>query len=199
MVAEAPGYKGRKLMDAIAERNEALRKIGRNVVLFQELERTLKWLHQMQRLSAPVSRLERIMEARARAVRKHTLGRLGTSVLDAFHADDEPELRAPREITEPWLTFDFCIADAAEAKASLSSLTQERNELIHHLLDHYDLRDAKSCRKLSVDLDAQRERVVLEIKQYSAFRTAFIEAGRAHIEQMIADISSVTNDDLTNK
>lgn len=95
-------------------RNEALRRIGRNVVLFQQLEGILKWLAAAQQPSMPLSKAKTAREERADCIRTQTLGQVAGEVVRALYADANSESTAPEQITEPWLSFSFRIgADPA--------------------------------------------------------------------------------------
>lgn len=163
-------------------RDEALRKIGRNVVLFQELERILKFLASVQHPSMPLSEAKATRDERADSIRTQTLGQVAGDVVRALFADSDPESSAPETITEPWLALSFRIGiDPAmidESRSTLKALVEERNDLVHHLLSRWNLHDADSCRTLSAELDEQRLRIVCEIERYRAYANAAREIGR---------------------
>lgn len=163
-------------------RDEVLRRIGRNVVLFQELEGILKFLAVAQRCSAPVSKLQADRDNRAATVREHTLGQLTGRLVDRLYASSATGPTVPDGVAEPWLTFTFQIesdADSIEAsRRSLSGLVKERNELIHHLLGCWNPHDVESCHALSEDLDEQRGRIILEIERYRAYANGLKELAR---------------------
>lgn len=165
--------------DPVAERDEALRKIGRNVVLFQELEGILKFLAAIQRPSAPLSKIKAVHAKDACAIRVRSLGQVGGQVLDALYGVSNSESSAPDAISEPWLAFSFRIdADPASGEASrnaLKELIRERNDLVHHLLSRWNLREPESSRALSVELDEQRSRIVHEIERYRAYANGLKE------------------------
>lgn len=198
-------------------RDKVLGRIGRNVVLFQELERILKFLALAQRCSAPVSKLQVDRDNRSTTMREHTLGQLAGRPLDKLYAGSATESSARDGIAEPWLTFTFQIesdADSIEAsRRSLSGLVKERNELIHHLLGCWNPHDVESCHALSEDLDEQRSRIILEIERYRAYANglkelakecqAFIESdeGRKQFDlaflqqsRLAALLASITNE-----
>jgi hypothetical protein len=162
-------------------RDEALRKIGRNVVLFQELENILKFLASAQHPSMPLSVAMRTRESRAASIRVKTLGQVAGQVVDELFSSPDTS-SAPDEITEPWLTFSYRIegdpVELEKNRKALESLIDERNELVHHLLSRWDPRDAESCRALSAELDEQRLRIIAEIERYRAFANTVREMAR---------------------
>lgn len=166
----------------IDARNEALSKIGRNVVLFQELEGILKFLALGQHPSTPLSKAKALRVARAESVRTRTLGQVAGQVADALYADSDAESCAPTEISEPWLAFSFRIvadADSINAdRSTLKALIDERNDLVHHLLSRWNPRDLASCRALCAELDGQRSRIVREIERYRAYANNLKEVAK---------------------
>ena len=163
-------------------RDEALRRIGRNVVLFQELEGILKFLVAAQHPSMPLSKFKATREGRAESIRIKTLGQVAGQVVEELFTDFDADSSAPAEITEPWLAFRFRITgdivEVEESRKSLKALIEERNDLVHHLLSRWNLRDADSCNALSAELDEQRRRIVVEIERYRAYANTLGEAAR---------------------
>lgn len=165
-----------------AVRDEALRRIGRNVVLFQELENVLKFLASMQHPSTPLSTAKTMREERAESIRIKTLGQVAGQVVEELFAAFHAESSAPDEITEPWIGFSFRIgSDPDEIAANyktLKALIAERNDLVHHLLSRWNLHDADSCNTLSAELDEQRARIIRETERYRAYTNAVREMAR---------------------
>jgi hypothetical protein len=162
-------------------RNETLRRIGRNVVLFQELENILKFLASAQHPSMPMSKARATRE-RAESIRIKTLGQVAGQVVEELFTACDAESSTPAEITEPWLSFSFRIAsdsaDLEESRRTLKALIDERNHLVHHLLSRWNLREAESCNALSAELDEQRRRIIVEIEKYRAYANTIREAAR---------------------
>jgi hypothetical protein len=166
----------------IGARNEALSRIGRNVVLFQELEGILKFLAVGQHPSAPLSKAKALRVARAESVSTQTLGQIAGQVADALYADSDAESSSPTGISEPWLTFSFRIVADADSvntdRKAIKALIDERNDLVHHLLSRWNLHDPESCRALCVELDGQRSRIVREIERYRAYANSLQEMAK---------------------
>jgi hypothetical protein len=165
-----------------AVRDEALRKIGRNVVLFQELEGILKFLAAAQSPSMPLGNVTASREERSESIHAKTLGQVARQVVEELFADSDAESSAPAGIAEPWLGFSFRIArDAAyieESCKTLKAVIDDRNDLVHHLLSRWNLGDADSCFALSTELDEQRSRIVVEIGRYRAYADTLREAAK---------------------
>ncbi len=163
-------------------RNEVSRKIGRNVVLFQELESVLKFLASAQQPSMPMSKAKATREDRAESIRIKTLGQVAGLVVEELFAAPDSESSAPDEITERWLGFAFRIegdpGDLEESRRTLKALIDERNELVHHLLSRWNPRDAESCNALSNELDEQRLRIIRETERFRAYANTVREMAR---------------------
>ncbi len=174
---------GKYRNDMSEYRDEALRKIGRNVVLFQQLESVLKFLAAAQHPSTPLSAATAARTARAESIRTQTLGQVAGDIVRSLFADsDEHISTTPAEISEPWLGFSFRIeldpASVDEHRRVLKALIDERNDLVHHLCLRWNLEDRESCRALSQELDAQRGRIVRELERYREYAKCTTEMAR---------------------
>lgn len=115
--------------------NEALRRVGRNVLAFQEIESRLKFLlpymHPDGSAKGENSRLEYRVSVQAR-----TLGHLTTKFLESVEWD---------------------AGDAKDTTKWLDWLVESRNQLVHHLLEipGTSLFTTVGCRALIRHLDAQ--------------------------------------------
>lgn len=167
--------------EVTAARDETLRKIGRNVVLFQQLENILKFLASAQHPSMPLSEAMRTRESRIAAIRVKTMGQVAGQVVEELFSSSDAS-SAPDEIVEPWLAFSYRIeSDSVELernRKALESLIKERNDLVHQLIQRWNLRDVESCRALSAELDDQRRRIIAEIERYRAYATSIQVAAR---------------------
>jgi hypothetical protein len=160
-------------IDLAEIRDEVLRKIGRNVILFQELEHILKFLASAQHPSTPMSKAMETRAERTDSIRVQSLGQIAGQVVEELFAAPDDEASAPTEITEPWLSFSFRIAidesSSEDTRKTLKALIDERNQLVHHLLSRWNLRDAEGCGALSHELDQQRLRIVRETDRFRAY------------------------------
>ena len=77
------------------EIDEVLRRIGRNLLLFQHIEHLLKQLMTGARIEGPVKSMQTNLDDRRARVHKQTLGQLVGQFVDDVFADagerDEPE------------------------------------------------------------------------------------------------------------
>jgi hypothetical protein len=160
-------------------RDEALRRIGRNVVNFQRLEASLRQLVPTLSLAGPLHELDALQTSRKKEVKKKSLGTL----TDRFHADvfsgerDVPEPTTPTEIT---FAHSFRIeatpAEAAERSRALAQLVRERNRLVHTELLSAALNSIAGCEELSARLDEQNERICAQLDYVNSLRQSHSDA-----------------------
>ena len=147
-------------LERTPERDEVLRRIGRNVVNFQMVEAMLKHLNATASGHGPVSQLAERIEAQRTAVHRKTMGELaGRTVTHVLQAP--PEEQTPDEITEPWFGFHFTLATDAQFidqhDQEMRALVAARNDLIHHFLPRwYSAVDGDTQDALAY-LDTQRD------------------------------------------
>lgn len=143
-------------------------KVGRNVLLFQKLEHTLKMMVALSSISGYATDLEANKERRRAWAMKLTLGQIVGEHVESFNATDEqgPEPAPMRK--EPFLSMRLttqCEDDVLEKRKSvLADFVKERNDLIHHLLTTYRLNEEGSRRQLAEMLDDQYRRLNEEVE-----------------------------------
>lgn len=124
------------------ETDEVLRRIGRNVVIFQEVERLLKFLTAHSEVIGPASQLSARIEKQAAAVHKKTMGELAGKLVDSV-LQPQAEYESPDEIDEVWLGLRFSVDADAEFvdrhDQEMRALVDARNDLIHHFLPRWQL------------------------------------------------------------
>lgn len=163
--------------ELIKVRDELLRKIGRNLVNFQKLEKLLKCIILSTKMSGSITELEANKSQNADEVHVQTMGTLVKRYLDHIHSDDSDSAISDQQITEPHIYFSISfVADPNYVeikKELLESLLRERNHLVHHLLLDVDLESVESCLQMSQKLDEQRERQKAE-HEYLQFQLKHI-------------------------
>lgn len=173
-------------------KNEVLRKIGQNVVLFQQMENLLKFILAFNH-STPISKVQENFAAQQESIHRKTMGQL----VEPFLSGLVTTKSIPEYIDEPWLSFNCSMRiDAADHKQweeRLKAIVDERNQLIHHLLPRWNLSSIDSSKVLEKDLDQQRERILPEldrlklisdsIREHLAFLNS--EEGKKEIDFMI--------------
>jgi hypothetical protein len=167
-------------------RNEALRRIGRNIVNLQKMERALKLLVVLSDLSGHVSELEGIYQNRLADVEKLTMGRLADNIIDILYSPHDSNAAAPDDSKEAWVSFGFRIkggtARKKAKKKALSLVVSERNRLVHKMLGEFDSASVESCRSLIDLLDQQQERIAPHFEQIMGWLKTLHESRMAILE-----------------
>jgi hypothetical protein len=144
-------------------RDETLRKIGRNIVNLQKMERALKLLVIGSDVKGSPSELREVYQRRLAEVEKLPMGHLANKAIDILYSAADSNAEAPDNLEEAWVAFGFRIEGRAEqkkaTKKALSFVVKERNRLVHQMLGEFDSASVESCRALSDLLDQQQERL----------------------------------------
>lgn len=142
-------------------RDEVLRKIGRNVLNLQKMEALLKYFVTIAKIEGNPNEIDKILAKNAKSVSRHTLGRLADTYIRTLHAKGEVPDAAPEDPSQIHISTTFRIEceekTTADRKKALSTVAQERNNLIHKMLMKFDPNDFSSCQELAEKLDAQFE------------------------------------------
>jgi hypothetical protein len=147
-------------------RNAVFQKIGRNIALFQHLEGAFKDFFTVRVVEgSSEDEVTRLTAARRKKVATKPLGQ----VVGQFFEDlAREECESADEVADTWrfrTSFRIEGEEYLQQKSELlRKLVGERNRLVHHLLDDFDLRDAESLAKLDALLDPQADRIRVELK-----------------------------------
>lgn len=145
------------------DKDEVLRKIGRNVVVLQKMEGLLKKLVTIQGATISVgdgAALHRKMET----VEKRPLGHLVSEFLRCAYPSSSDRNPVDDAIAHATISVSFTMDPEMEKEhaKSLSSIVTERNTLIHQMLISFDPNCASSREALAQMLDEQLDRVLPE-------------------------------------
>lgn len=147
-------------------KNEVLRKIGRNMILFQQMECMLKYLITNGNVSGYISEIKANKEQRAEIIHKQTMGQLVGQFLEDTHLGCDESTEESEERKEAYLSLNFKVeCDAVyyeNKKKVLASIVEDRNELIHHLLPGFNPNSKESCLGTERYLEQQRENLIPE-------------------------------------
>lgn len=144
-------------------KDEVFRRIGRNVLLFQQVEVMLKTVLNKWRFEGTLSELKQHVSEDAKNADKRTLGQLIDPLVN-FHLTpcdpDRIELPATGEIAVAWGATVALPEEAREAfRRELTNLVAGRNELVHHSLSRFQLDSVAGCRVASEELERQYHRL----------------------------------------
>lgn len=165
--------------------DEVLRRIGRNLLLFQQIEHILKHLMSSARFEGTIALAQANHEERRAKIHKQTLGQLVGQFADDVLAD-AGERDAPENLSEAYVSFRFTIqTDSAfveQHKAEMKAVVDARNDLIHHFLPRWAPASEQSTREALTYLDDQRARAVPMRDRLQGFAKALQDAAAAHAD-----------------
>lgn len=131
------------------------RQLGRCLIRLQQYEKLLKALIAESNISATLSTLPEVKEARANAVSRQTLGQLfGIATETIFRKAGDAEANCNETgpdmpLKEAWLSMKWSVElDRVRYEDLLlrfRRLVDARNMLVHHLLDEHDLATNEGC------------------------------------------------------
>ena len=167
--------------------DEVLRRVGRNLVLFQSIERLLKFLLSHHKVGSKPKDFREHQRERINAVSGTMLGHLvhkyGNEVLrDA--GVEVPEEESPAD----WITFSFRISgdtDFIEAmRRDMKLMTEQRNDLVHGFLARWQPDSPERLEEALGYLDAQREKV-LPMHEHLKFAAEQVLEGRKKLVEFL--------------
>jgi hypothetical protein len=168
--------------------DEVLRRVGRNLLLFQRIEGLLKLLLSSHKSGGtPVDFMKR-QQNQINTINRTMLGHLvdkyGTEVLQDAGVE-VPEEERPAG----WITFSFRISGDTEfvetMRRDMTLMTEQRNELVHGFLPRWQPDSSEGLEDTLAYLDAQREKV---LPMYEHLRTtaSHFEEGRKKLFAIMA-------------
>lgn len=144
--------------------DEVLRKIGRNVLLFQQIERLLKFVVTNHRADGTILDLVENHQKRAGEIQTQTMGKLIKQYGGGFLSDAGEAIKEPKDATQAWMSFIFSITgdnDFMESqRPDLELMVRERNDLVHHFLPRWHPNSLEHMTAASTYLDQQYEKVL---------------------------------------
>jgi hypothetical protein len=165
------------------ESDEVLRRIGRNVVIFQQVEHLLKFLNAHSQVIGPASQLSARVEKQVAAVHKNTMGELAGKLASSV-LQQPPENELPEDIDEVWFGFRFTVGADAEFvdrhDQEMRALVDARNDLIHHFLPRWQSAVRGDIDSALTYLDAQRADAVRMLGRLQDWASS-LEAGRKQL------------------
>lgn len=165
-----------------------LRRVGRNLLLFQQIEGLLKFLLSSHKAGGTPQDFNKRQQKKIDSINKTMLGHLvdkyGTEVLQ----DAGVEV-AEEESPADWITFSFRISGDSEfvesMRRDMKLMTDQRNELVHGFLPRWQP-DSKEKLEVALDyLDIQREKV-LPMHEHLRTIAGHIQESRTKILEFMA-------------
>jgi hypothetical protein len=147
--------------------DEVLKKIGRNLLIFQQAEHLLKLLLTWGSFRTTPDK-PAVLDDFAKVWNQHTMGQLKSQFVDR-HCTKSDDLIADFNPENAGMAMSFTLGNsdgyAEQRGIAMDMLVAERNDLVHHLILRLQRDSLESCREISAYLDAQREKVLPEIQQ----------------------------------
>ena len=145
-------------------KDDVLRKVGRNVVLFQQIESMLKLLISVHHNEGTTDNIAEQQQKRVAKIHAQTMGQLAEQYKNGILSDAEIPSKEPDNLKVPYISFTFRLAgdsDFLESQQSnLEILVNERNALIHHFLPKWIPDSQEAMAEAVLYLDQQREKVM---------------------------------------
>lgn len=152
-------------IDIESEKDDVLRKIGRNMLLFQNMEYMLKWIVSARENSGYISEFSENSQRRKELVNKQTLGQLVGQLADVNKiATDEIVNETDFKELHISMSIQFELTGHEDWGDRLSLMVGERNELIHNLLPLLHPDSLETWQSVGTSLDEQRQRILAEIE-----------------------------------
>lgn len=141
------------------------RKLGRCLLRLQQYEILLKALVAHGDIAGPPAGLQAVQEAQVACAQKKTLGAL-VGMLTERHltsSDETDDADEPQSDGSVWFRFRFQVGlDASQHQATtaaLKELVDQRNELVHHFLQRFNIWEPQGCSDADAYLDASYETI----------------------------------------
>lgn len=173
---------------AQALKDEVLRKVGRNLLLNQEIEHLLKFILGLTRIEGTLADAGRRLEARQEGLRTSSMGTLLKRFRDEFFSSPTERQDDPYsgESALPWMKttirIELTSADRAALEADLALLARERNDLAHHFLSHWQPESFAGMTETSARLDRQQERIMAMKNRLQSMRDTTVEACQSYAD-----------------
>lgn len=158
--------------------DEVLRKVGRNLLLNQELEHILKAILGCARIEGTATDAPIRLAKRQARLSTTSMGELQRQLRKELFAPEEDKPNAgPADPTQIWISTSIRLesADIDALEAELDALTDERNALAHHFLDRWKPSSASAMEEVSSQLDAQRDKILSMRERLRSLHTTVIE------------------------
>lgn len=150
-----------------ALQKEVQRLIGRCMLRLQQYEHLMKAILAQHELAGPVGTLEAQRAARIEKLADKSLGTLVKAlfetyaVADGYERDLLPEDKMPTDRISMAFSHRVTMEPQrlAETRAAVEELVAMRNELVHHLIERFDLWSSDGCAAAISHLEGCYERI----------------------------------------
>jgi hypothetical protein len=167
---------------------EMQRKLGRCMLRLQQYERLLKSMVASMAVEGPLEQLQSVRARQKAGAEDKSLGTLvrmftGSHLTPASstgEADPSDASAGDKSSDVAWASMRFNISMSperhAQTKAGLAELVALRNDLVHHLIERFDISDKSGCRSASSHLDSCYEQIDGHCKLLKTWATTLVES-----------------------
>lgn len=172
--------------EEIRRMNHAVyRAVGRNVLLFQQLEGLLRHVVAYSEISGKPSELRTVTSRKARSLRNKGLGKVSdlyaSGVLQTTGAE-EMQQEHPESLIEPHVSITLRLAlghaEFRQKRKLLNDLVKQRNWLVHHSFLDWDPRSIASSAAFLSRLDAQFDGAKAELNSVRLFWNTAVQTAK---------------------
>jgi len=165
-------------------KDEVLRKIGRNLLIFQQIEGLLKMILGESRVNGHVHELADNKAQRVNGIQKDMLGQLFQRYKDEILSNPDEEQQGPSDLSGPWISVSFKTTgddDFYERQCQTYEMVrEERNQLVHHFLPYWRPDSSEHFILTSDYLDEQRKRILPVWEHFKSVYERFNQTRQMH-------------------
>ncbi len=170
-------------------KNEIYLKIGKNIILFQRIEFLLKFLISHQSFSSEIKEIKLTLEQQHQLLEKTTLGKLINQFLGLEPTFKNINDNQNVDDTRALISFEWKIlvepSSYEEKKKLLKLLVAERNDLVHHFYEKFDLTSIDELEEANQYLDEQYRKIKLEFENLQALTKFLIEVYQQELPNLV--------------
>lgn len=172
-------------------RNEVLRRVGRNLLLFQQIELLMKFIVVNANVEVGPQGPTAEQLGRVESIKKKSLGQVRGHYFEELFAP-RVEGAGDRNLTEIRIRSSFHIASTdvdqlRRDQCKFEAMTEERNDLVHHFLERCQLSDSNSLETALNYLESQRERALDLQNDLKRVHDSLIESKQAMVAFLESD------------
>lgn len=146
---------------------EVQRLMGRCLLRLQQYERLLKALLTHHQLGGPADELQARQAARVQMFADKTLGQLVKALFESYvvvegtDRDEHDEAKVPTDRVSMSFVFRMEMAEERrdEVKSAIEDLVRMRNDLVHHLIERFDIWTDQGCAAALEHLQQSYDRI----------------------------------------
>ena len=149
--------------------DEVFRKIGRNLLLFQQAELLMRRLLALDAMSYRSGESPECFEQRCSTYQNMTMGQIAALFLERLCGKDPPSTPSG-DNGHSGVSICFSVRlgnrmQLEERRASIAALIGQRNEFVHHLFPQFASADPDGLKLLSEEVDAQCVQIREEVSR----------------------------------